>query len=273
MKKFIFFLIFLLLAGGAVFFFGWAQFRVPPGSYGVMRSKTHGLEERVIKEGEFIWLWYKLIPTNVSISVYTLETVRYPVKSSGSLSSGDIYASIAGIKADFSWEIKGEISFSINPAHLPEFTVRENIGNNEELRKAEERLAERINNLALKRIISYIENGEEVKIGSLLIGASVPELESEIYMNFPDIENLSCVIQVLRYPDFALYRSLKALYQEYLTSQSAALKPDVRKEAESRIEGRIRFDELIKYGELLTKYPILIQFLAMEKGLPFAKIE
>ena len=267
MKKFIFIFLFLLAAGGAGFFFGWTQLEVPPGSYGVIRSKTHGLEPKVVREGEFRWLWYKLLPTNVNISVYTLDTVKHTIRSSGNLRSGEIYASLAGIEADFSWEIRGELSFSINPASLPEFTVRENITNNGELREAGERLAERIGNLALQRIIGYIENEEEGKVESLLIGASVPELDNEIYSVFQEIENLNCTIQVVRYPDFTLYKTVKTLYQEYLTRQSVILGPDIAKETENRISGRMRLDELAKYGELLTKYPILLQYLSLEKGL------
>ena len=266
MKKFIFFIL-VLAAGGTGFFFGWTQLTVPPGSYGVMRSKTHGLETQVIRDGEFRWLWYKLLPTNVKITVYSLDTVKHSIRSTGSLRSGEIFASLAGIEADFSWEIRGELSFNIDPKHLPEFTDRENIKDDADLRKAEERLADRIGSLALQRIIGYIENEDENKIESLLIGASVPELENEIYRVFPEIENLSCTIKVSHFPDFALYRSIKALYQEYLVRQSALLRPGMAKEAENRIEGRMRLDELAKYGELLSKYPILLQYLALEKGI------
>jgi len=266
MKKFIFFLFFLLAVGGTGFFFGWTQLSVPPGSYGVMRSKSHGLESQVIRDGEFRWLWYKLLPTNVKITVYTIETVKHPIRSSGSLKSGEIYTSLAGIKADFSWDISGDLSFNINPDQLPDFTARENINDDSELRKAEERLAERIGSLALQRIIGYMENGDEKIIESLLIGASVPELENEIFRVFPEIENLHCLIKVNRYPDFTLYRSVKELYQEYQARQTAVLRSSMGGEGENQMEGRIRMDELAKYGELLTKYPILLQYLALEKS-------
>jgi len=267
MKKFVFFLFFLLAAGGAGFFFGWAQFSVPPGSFGVMRSKTHGLEANVIKNGELNWFWYKLIPTNAKITVFNINTVKYPIKSSGSLSSGELYMSLAGIQADFSWDINGELSFNINPEHLPAFTDRENINNDADLRTAEKELAERISSRALQRIISYMENADEAKIESMLIGASIPELEEDIYRVFPEIENLNCLIHVNRYPDFVLYRSIKALYEEYQARQRSILGPNIARGAESRIESRIRMDELAQYGDLLTRYPILLQFLALEKGL------
>ena len=37
---------------------------------------------------------------------------------------------------------------------------------------------------------------------------------------------------------------------------------------ETRVASSIRLDELEKYGELLTKYPILLQYLALEKEAP-----
>lgn len=42
MKKFIMWLVLLLVLAGAVFFAGWIQFRVPAGQYGVYVTKTRG---------------------------------------------------------------------------------------------------------------------------------------------------------------------------------------------------------------------------------------
>jgi hypothetical protein len=35
-----------------------------------------------------------------------------------------------------------------------------------------------------------------------------------------------------------------------------------------RLSSQLRFDELAKYGELLTKYPILLQYLSIENNQP-----
>ena len=266
MKKFLVFLLVLIILAGTVFFLGWAQLTVQPGSYGVMRSKTHGLEAEVIKGGDFRWIWYKIIPKNAEVLVFNLDTVNYSIKNSGSLISGQTYASLAGLDADFSWEISGELSFSLKPETLPEMVSRENITGMADLKKAEEKLAERIGNFALERIKSYAETDEKT-LESLLLPGSLSQLNSEISSSFPGIENLDCTIHVVRYPDYALYQSVKALYQEYLARQSAVLRPDLNRDAEKRIETRNRMDELTRYGELLTKYPILLQYLALEKGL------
>ena len=268
MKKFLFVLLILIIIGGAGFFLGWTHLTIPPGSYGVMRSKTHGLDNKVIRDGEFRWLWYKLLPTNVKISVYTIEPVKRTISTSGRLSSGDVYAALAGLDADFSWGISGELSFSINPDNLPQLSERENFSDDAGLRQAEERLAERIESFALQRLKAYAEGDDDKKMESIILAGSLPELNSDIQSAFPEIENLNCTIQVTRYPDYALYQSVKALYREYLAHQNTVLNQDITGEAEKRIDMRIRLDELARYGELLTKYPILLQYLALEKGIP-----
>ena len=268
MKKFLLFIFVLIILGGVVFFLGWAQLKVPPGSFGVIRSKTHGVENIVIREGEFHWFWYKLIPTNVEITVYTLKPVKYPIRSSGSLVSGQAYAALAGLDADFSWDISGELQFSLKPEILPEFTARENISNDAGLRGAEENIAAKIGNFIFQQLKSYAEDADEKKMETIALTGSLPELDRNILKAFPEIENLSCTLHVVGYPDYSLYQSVKTLYREYLAQQSAVLKTDTVIEAERRIITRIRMDELTRYGELLTKYPILLEYIALEKGLP-----
>ena len=264
MKKFLFFLILLILLGGAGFFLGWGHLTVPPGSFGVMRSKTHGMESRPIQDGEFSWFWYRLIPTNSSVTVFTIGPVRHTINISGSLPSGEIYAALAGLDADFSWAISGEISFSIKPEFLPEIAAREHLQNNDDLRRVEETLAMRIENIVIQRLRTYAANEE---LESFIFASAMPDLEREVLRTFPEVENFSSRIQVVRYPDYALYQSVKALYLEYLAQQSIVLSQDLIREAERRINSRMRIDELTQYGELLTRYPILLEFLAIEGSL------
>ncbi|MCL2007987.1 MAG: hypothetical protein FWG77_07865 [Treponema sp.] len=265
MKKFLLFLLFLIILGAAGFFLGWAHLTVPTGSYGVMRSKTHGLDTQVIRDGEFRWLWYKLIPTNVDISVFTISPVRRSFRSTGSLSSGQIYAQSAGINANFTWEVAGEIRFTLRPELLPEIASREDINDDAGLRTAEENIALRIENLLIQRIRAYAE--DEQRMESMVMTASLPALTREIESLFPEIENLVCTINVVRFPDFSLYRSLRSLYEDFLSHQSQILSQDLAFEAERRINTRLRLEELAQYGELLTRFPILLEYMALEHEL------
>jgi hypothetical protein len=52
----------------------------------------------------------------------------------------------------------------------------------------------------------------------------------------------------------------------FMTRQGELLKTDISASAERHLSARLRSDELEKYGELLTKYPVLLQYLALEGG-------
>ena len=265
MKKFLFFFLFLVILAGAVFYFGWAQFAVPPGSYGVMRSKTHGVDPVVLREGEFRWYWYRLIPTNAEISVFTPKIVTRAINSSGSLPSGDIYASIAGINADFSWVISGEYSFIIKPESLPSLCRQENIKTEDDLKALENEYSRRMETMILNRLINL--SRDEGILETILVSGSMPDLNREIEAAFPDLEKISIVLKTIRCPDYDLYGQVRSIYNEYLAYQHEFLSGIAAGKAESVIGSRIKFDELEKIGEILSRYPVLLQYLAMERNM------
>jgi hypothetical protein len=260
MRKIVAAFFIILILGGAAFFFGWAQFRVPPGSYGVMRSKTHGVDPVVLREGEFRWFWYAVIPTNVEIAVFTPHQVERPVSITGSLRSGGIYASFAGIEADFSYEYSGSVSFMVNPGKMPFLMTQRGIANQEDLAALEQRTAGEIASFSALRLEEYAGESEE------RLEPIVEKLKGDILQAYPYIENLYCSIRLTRSPDFALYRSVRKIYEDYLAEQQRTLAASISSSAQKHIDARLRFDELAKYGELLTQYPILLQYLALEKG-------
>jgi hypothetical protein len=276
MKKFFISLLILLILGGVGFFFGWAQLAVPPGSWGVIRSKTHGLDRNLIQEGEFRWVWYKLIPTNVEILVFSPPWVSRSVLWQGELPSGSVYASLSGLNADFSWEIRAELSFSLKPSSVPALVEERNITSQEDLDRYAGERADEIQAYAQRRLLYHAENGGTGGEFPFFPGSSGGEpgfpraLEEEIYESFPDIESLSFPVRSARFPDFELYRSARLVYEEYLRRQRDFFSSDVNRAAELRLSSRFRFDELEKYGELLTRYPILLRYLALEEGLPLS---
>jgi hypothetical protein len=258
------FLFVLIILAGAGFYLGWAQAGVPPGTYGVMRSKTHGTDLRFIKGGEIRWVWYKLIPGNVKILTLSPRRMKADLHSSGSLPSGDVYASIAQAPTDFSWELLGEFSFSIKPDALPSLAEKENWAGENDLSSYEETLAKRLESFILAKLSDY--GSDEAKMEKLLTSLPLPDLNSAAETAFPEVENFNCILRAVKFPDYRLYRSLRSLYEEYLARQESILKEDLAGDAEAKVASKLRMDELFKYGELLTKYPVLLQYLALEKN-------
>jgi hypothetical protein len=263
MKKFFAGLILILILGGTAFFFGWAQLTVPPGSYGVMRSKTHGVDARLIREGEFRWVWYKLIPTNVTITLFTPARVEKTMTVRGVLPQADSYKTFLGLDAVFSYELSVSLSFSLKPEALTALVSGQGLLSQEALEDCEEKLAAELGGFAEQRVRAYAEEGETLM--KLLQTGSPDRFLEDLRRSYPDLENLSCAVRASAVPDFALYQSARSLYAEYLQRQRELLAAEVRESAGRRLGSQLRFDELAKYGELLTRYPILLQYLALER--------
>jgi hypothetical protein len=229
-----------------------------------MRSKTHGTDPQVIREGEFRWIWYKLIPTNVEIKVFEVKPVYHTLNSSGFLPSGKLFASFAGLNTDFKWGISGELTFSIRGEALPGMASTYNMNDQADLDAMENEYTRRVEAYLSQRLINYGE--DETNMENAVLYGSSPELAGEIQAAFPELENIECRIQAVEIPDYDLYKVLKNVYNEYLTYQNAILQDSALRSADAMVELRFRIDELEKYGEILEKYPILMQYLALEKG-------
>jgi hypothetical protein len=261
-KRFGIILVLLIILAGVVFFFGWVQLKTPAGSYGVIRSKLFGVDSRLIKDGEFRWVWYALVPANVKVENYTLKKEVKDFDFSGSLASGDVYAAISGVKADFSWEMSGTIVFSLKPQALVTLSEKEIIGRQEAL---DTFIARRGEELAyfLKGKIESLSPDDFAGVVGVISPPILVEALSEAY---PDMDFDSVLVKTAHIPDFALYNSLKAVYDDYLAAQKNLLSGENAGSAERQMAMQLRLEELKKYGELLEKYPKLLQFLAIEKN-------
>ena len=265
MRKFLVTLFILVILGAAGFFFGWAQFAVPPGSYGIITSKTYGVDPTPVRSGEFRWVWFKLIPTNVKIPVFHLEQEKFTINFNSSLPSGDSYAAFAGMPADFSWELKASLSFSIKPESLASLVELHNITSQEDLRNFMQDIAKNAEIIILRNMASW--ETDSVRLEKILSGSQDMELEREILKRFPEICDFSFVVQTAKFPDFILYRQVRLLYEEFLSKQREYVSSSFGKRAEYHIEAQLRFDELERYGEMLTKYPVLLEYLLLEKQI------
>jgi hypothetical protein len=69
MKKAIFFLILLIIAGGTAVYFGWVN--IEPGYFGVAHSTLTGTVPYPLESGKIHWFWQKLVPK--SFHLYEVE--------------------------------------------------------------------------------------------------------------------------------------------------------------------------------------------------------
>ncbi|MDR0409920.1 MAG: hypothetical protein LBH18_05940 [Spirochaetaceae bacterium] len=261
MKKFFVILIILIALGSLCFFAGWAQLSVPHNSYGVLRSKTHGLYEHVIKDGNFTWLWYKLIPANTNIAVFDIKNQTVQVEASGGLPQAETYTAFVGLKSDFSWQVSGRVSFSINPDSLPRLVDQFSISNQSEFDAYITQLRLQLTPFIEQRLAYYC--GQPEALTQINAESSYEPLTQDIQDAFPYITGLSCSLSVKRFPDYNLYNSAKSMYDDYISHQREILNAQISDNAAGRIKSQFRLDELARYGELITKYPLLLDYLKL----------
>jgi len=264
MKKALFTLILLCAVAVAVFYLGWAQSGLPAGAVGVLRSKTHGVDKETILPGKVRWVWYKLIPNNAVVNIFTLNDVQIPIELSGVLPSGAVYSSLVGLKTDFSFAFSGSLSYRIKSESLPALAEQENLLDQEDMDRYIVRLGREIDNHFRRLLWTYRENEKILKEAQET--GTIRGLETEFKKAFPHAELRSCIIKTIRIPDLVLYDEIRQLYRDYMAAQRREVRDETAEIAAENIKNLRRFDELAVYGELLTKYPILMQYLALEKG-------
>lgn len=88
MKNFICFLI-ILIFGAFVFFVGWTQIKVKPGSIGIVQSKTGGVSKNLVIPGKFSWHKEFLIPTNAQIQKFEYKPYNGSKTITGKRYTGD----------------------------------------------------------------------------------------------------------------------------------------------------------------------------------------
>jgi hypothetical protein len=261
MKKFVTVLVIIAALALGVFSAGWAQLPVAKGSYGVLRSKTHGIYDKVIESGKFTWLWYRLIPLNTEIAVFDIKNQNIDIETEGNLPQADVYASFVGLKTEFLWQVSGIASFSINAEMLPELAGKYRIHNQESLDSYTEGLHSRLEPFIKQRLSYYCAQREGIE--EINSEGRYEKLQDDISAAFPYITGVSCTLTVKNIPDFDMYESAKSLYEDYMAHQREVLNRVVKENAAERIRSQFRLDELTRYGALLTEYPIILDYLKL----------
>jgi hypothetical protein len=154
------------------------------------------------------------------------------------------------------------VSFSIDADSLIPLIGEWDIQNQEELEARVVSLGEDIEGFILRRLESL--DGDEAELRRILETGSSAKLEGEVLSNFPVIRDFSCRIPAIRFPDFRLYSQLRQLYTDYLDKQREYILSAADGRAERQIDSRFRRDELAAYGEMLTRYPVLLEYLKLE---------
>lgn len=262
MKKLIFSFLLILLLGGTIFYFGWIQILLPPNTFAVIFTKTGGWEDRVIYPGTFSWKWERLLPTNMTLYKFSIQSMNYQSKIQGVLPSGDLYASLLEESPDFNYSFSYNIEYSLIPEKLPAL-IQEGRYNENNIDKLYKTIEQQFQS-SLNEII-YNTIREEKYDDIDFFYSSVPDLLKDLSVTkIPEINVLLINPVHIEYPDFQLYEKLKNQYFSLMDVRHRSLTEEESKRVSQDVTSEREFELLAKYGELLTKYPVLLQYLSLK---------
>jgi hypothetical protein len=259
MKKLLISLLIMVIVGGVVFYFGWVQLQLPANSAGVIFTKTNGWEAEPVRAGDFEWRWQRVLPTNFTLYVYPVEPYNAEIRQRGTLPSAEIYASALEDEPDFSYDIQIDLTFVVRPESLPLLASEQGVLP-EALSSWYETTAREISLRAEELLLPG--NGTE---GSL--PASSAELEAQIReplsSEFEMVEFRSISPRRFRVPDSALYERAREIYLAGLETRRDTITAQTRADTAQDLQTERRFETLRRYGEILSDFPVLLEYFLL----------
>ena len=255
MRKFLFWLFFLIIIAGVVLYFGWI--RVPENNVALGFSTITGYDTAFMESGKLNWRWQKLVPKCYTLKMYQLDIENAEVSVAQTLPSGELYASGMAGSPDFSFSVKYAATYKIKEDSLYAMATSGEIGEGG-LNTFYADVKDKIQNAASSLL------GEEMAkamAGSTFSQKALEDgIKARIADQLADVEIISFETVEAKFPDIELYKAAKAKYMENLEKQQeiAAQKEKETTDFNTKIDQRIEL--LKKYGELLTQYPILIEY-------------
>ncbi len=252
MKKFIITFIILLIFSGVIFYFGWVQILLPPNTYAVIHTKTSGFDKNVTVSGKFSWRIEKLIPTNMTIYIFNIEPIYIILPEiKGQLPSAEIYSSVLESKPDFNYTLNLSLSFSLELETLPILVSKHGLKPD----NLEEWYNEK-SEIISQYIVSYIKNNPTLFYDFEYIEQLHDSLLQISSLAYITIDNI--YLNNIDFPDLDLYYTAKQIYFDLIEAKEI-------RDIDAINEEKINLLKLEEYGQLLTKYPILLKYLYLNE--------
>lgn len=264
-RKLIIITLIVLVCAAAVFFFGWTQFSVPAGKYGVMLSKSGGYYPQAVIPGNFTWRWERLVPANAQILVFDLTPRQVNYTADGTLPSADRYAKVLNTKDDFSWSFGIDALVTLKPEQLVPTVEKNTIQTQEALESyIDSHIQAMLQTIMYRYVSELIDNSyeyQQIKTDHHILSEKIKgELAKTAGQNF-SVEAVT--LTKLAIPDIHTYKIAEQAYNTYEQQREILLAETAAKEAQYSASEQFQIDRLTKWGDFLAKYPHIIELIAV----------
>ena len=274
MKGLVVLLVVLVILGAVVFYLGWIQIKLDEDSYALVFTKTGGWEVEVIAPGTFSWRWQRLLPTNLTLHVFTLTPHLNGVSFRGSLPSASAYGALLENTTPFDYVIAVDVAYRLKPESLP--ALARDAGLRAETQedyygRTDNEMTQVINESTL-RLLADPGAFTPPQSGLTIVADT---LTATLERRFPDLDILSVSPTRLEIPDSDLYVATRERYLTVLDSRAAAMRAAAGRMADQQSATDVELARLERYGEILERYPILLEYfrLAQDIGLDGTEFE
>jgi hypothetical protein len=263
MKKFLIFLIIIIILGAVVFYIGWVQFQVGEDEYGVVFTRTNGWDSEVIEPGVFNWRWEKLIPRNMTLHIFKIQPYSTRVQVSGKLPSGELYSEYLDGDVNLSYTMDVYYTFKIKPETLPELAAEENF-TPESMEAWYQDFSESCSESATLFVRDMILSDNMASSGSIDLIEFEKDFFNRLSRQYSYVEFLTVSPREISLPDIDLYLAGKQTYFAIIEARERTLSESTIKATSEKIDTESQLEKLREYGKVLTEFPILLDYLALK---------
>ena len=258
MKKAVVILLILVALGATAFGFGYVPLRLEPGTRAVLFSKTSGWSHRVFEAGQFAWAWELLIPTNATLYVFSDEPRQVRVESRSVLPSADVYAQYIDGQPDFTQRVTLRVRYRLAAEGLRELVpsgLRPD-GVDDWYQDTDAAIQTRVLQIVGQEVSNSADSDTPLTSAAL---TSV--VQERLVDRMPEITVIALSVDAFELPDVELYRQARDTFRAVQTARREALASAARELATAQASNDARIGNLERYGQVLTDYPVLLDYL------------
>lgn len=247
-RKFFGLFIFIILCGAVVFSVGWLQLWTEKGNNcTIMTSKTSGIYEEPIINGNFNWRWEHLIPSNVVFESFSINRETYSKSYTEKLDGADFYGSLTS--TDFSYSVDLSLNMIAEPDEILKLCENKVIKNDSDLTEYCKGIADGFGHKLLDELKSNSFENTDMCISKVL----------REYAH--GIKITSVKINEYKFPDMTLYSKAKEMTDQYYELLNKKLDELAEANAAKIVQQKESLSKLEELGQIVEKHPVLTDIL------------
>ncbi|NIZ39933.1 hypothetical protein PVA45_00145 [Entomospira entomophila] len=269
MKKILALVLVLFLMAGVLYWIGLPSLTIENNSTGVIYTKTSGYE-LITEQHRHKWDIRKLLPHNYTVLSISNHYYTAPISVTTELRQSSILLDMLNIeipsKEFLQFSIQGEVNYRLKQDKIISF-LEKDLFHPSQIDDFYAGEGDRINAFLVQNFTSLQIDAVQYLYQHKLLDL----LKTE----FPHLEFQYVKITSFKLPDIDLYRITQQRIQEQSDYQQKQnydltnLQQELFLEQErDNIKFRHALEKLEEIGKVLTKYPILLAYLALEKNHP-----